>query len=169
VLKPQDVVLALYLSGAGPQTQSQVGSVLGLSQSEVSYALRRLQDAQLLLQDARSVVVPHLIEFCIHGVKYAYSPVVGRRRRGIPTAALAPPLKGKVMGEESELVWPSGEGTARAASLEPLHPCAIVASQANPHLHELLALLDGIRVGKSRMRQLAEAELIKRLRARQPA
>ena len=166
VLKPQDVVLALYLAGAPPQTQSQLGRVLGLSQAEINNALRRLRAARLLLEDARSVIVPNLLEFCLHGVKYAYAPVVGRARRGIPTAGLASPLKGKVLGEEGELVWPSAEGTVRAASLEPLHPCVIVASQSDARLHELLALVDGIRVGKSRMRQLAERALIERLGGR---
>lgn len=163
MLKPQDVVLALYLTGAQPRTQGEIAGVIGLSQAEISNALKRLQAARLLLHDARGVIVPNLLEFCIHGVKYAYAPVVGRRRRGVPTAALVAPLRGHVSGEEGELVWPDSAGSVRAQSLEPIHPCVPHAAQQDARLHELMALVDGIRVGKSRMRKLAEEKLAARL------
>lgn len=168
MLKPQDVVLALYLSGKNPRTQGEIAAALGLSQPEISNGLKRLQEARLLLHDARSVIVPNLLEFCVHGVKYVYPPIVGRRRRGIPTVALVAPLRDLVSGEDGELIWPDSTGSARASSLEPIHSCVPHAAQQDARLHELLALLDGIRVGKSRMRKLAEDHLAKRLGAKEP-
>lgn len=156
VLKPQDVVLALYLTGTSARTQSEIAGQVGLSQGEVSNALKRLRASRLLLDDARTIVVPHLVELCVHGIKYVFPAEVGRKVGGMPTVALAPPLAGNIFGEEAELVWPSPRGTARAASLEPLHPCVVHAAERDERLYQLLSLLDGIRVGRARLREVAE-------------
>lgn len=163
MLKPQDVILAFHLSGDAPRTQGEMARALGLSQPEVSNALKRLQVSRLLLQDSRTVVLPHLIEFCVHGVKYAFPAQLGRTTRGVPTAALMSPLKGRVSGEDGQLVWPAPQGNARAPSIAPLHKSALAAAESSQRLHELLALLDAIRVGKNRMREIAETELRARL------
>lgn len=161
MLKPQDIVLALYLTGAPARTQGAIGHDLGLSQAEISNSIRRLQASRLLLQDARTVIVPNLIEFCVHGLKYSHPARIGRRTSGIPTAALIEPLKGRVSTEEGDLVWPAPQGV-RAASIEPLHRCVLHAVQGDRRLHQLLALIDGVRVGKSRMSQVSE-RLLKEL------
>jgi hypothetical protein len=41
------------------------------------------------------------------------------------------------------------------------------AAQQDARLHEVLALIDGIRVGKSRMRKIAEEQLAQRLGAKE--
>lgn len=163
MLRPQDLVLALHLSLGRPATQGEMARCLGLSQAEVSNALKRLQQARLLMNDARSVVLPRLFEVCVHGVPYFLPAQLGRRARGVPTVALIQPLLGKVAGEEGELVWPYKDGTERAPSLEPIHPCVPHAASQDERLHTLLALVDAIRVGKSRMVTLATNELRARL------
>jgi hypothetical protein len=155
MLRPQDLVLAFHLSGTPARTQAEMSKVLGLSQPEISNGLKRLQKSHLLLANSRKPVLPNLIEFCAHGVRYAFAAEEGRAKRGIPTAALAAPLKGKVGGADGALVWPAPSGTERATSLAPLHSCVIHAVTQDARLHRLLALLDGIRVGKSRLRQLS--------------
>jgi hypothetical protein len=45
-----------------------------------------------------------------------------------------------------------------------LHKAAPKAARKDPALHELLALIDAVRDGRVRERQLAEKELIARLR-----
>lgn len=162
MLKPQDVVVALYLSGTPAHTQGAMGQEVGLSQAEISNSIRRLQASRLLLQDGYTVILPNLIEFCVHGLKYSHPANIGRRTGGIPTAALTQPLRGKVSGEEGDLVWPSPKGEVRAPSIEPLHRCVPHAVQGDRRLHQLLALIDGIRAGKSRMSQVAE-RLLKEL------
>ena len=52
----------------------------------------------------------------------------------------------------------------RGATLEPLHKAAPKAARKDPALHELLALIDALRDGRVRERQLAEKELSARLR-----
>jgi hypothetical protein len=155
MLRPQDLVLAFHLTGLPARTQAEMAQALGLSQPEISNGLRRLRKSHLLLADSRNPVLPNLIEFCAHGVRYAFAAEPGRAKRGIPTAALAAPLKGRVRGAEGALVWPAAKGTERATSVAPLHSCVFHAATQDPRLHRLLALLDGIRVGHSRLRQLS--------------
>jgi hypothetical protein len=163
VLKPQDIVVAFHLLQRQGLSQREMAVQVGLSQPEISNALKRLHASRLLLGDGRTVVVPHLLELCVHGVKYFFPPVLGHRRGGLPTVTLAPPLKGKVAGEDTDLVWPVPRGTARANSLEPIHPCAVHAAQNDERVYELLVVLDGIRIGGNRIRSLSEeilAELV---------
>lgn len=156
-------MVAFHLLQGQPLSQDERAAKVGLSQPEVSNALKRLKASRLLLADARTVVVPHLLELCVHGVKYFYPPVLGSRTGGIPTATLASPLKGKVAGEDTDLVWPAARGTTRANSLAPIHPCAVHAAQNDERVYQLLVVLDGIRVGKARLRSISEvlfAELV---------
>lgn len=44
-------------------------------------------------------------------------------------------------------VWPYAEGNIRGQEIEPLYPSVPKAVKKDPALHELLALVDGIRVG----------------------
>jgi hypothetical protein len=61
-------------------------------------------------------------------------------------------------------VWPDSEGGVRGVTFEPLHKAATKGSRRDPVLHELLALVDALRDGRVRERQLAEKELSARLR-----
>src|SRR5690606_14791343 len=160
-----DLLLAIYLSGPRAQTQSAMAKDLGLSQAEISYATKRLRLAQLVMQSSADVILPHLIEFSVHCARYNYPAVIGKEVRGIPTATLVEPLKDQVISSEGQVAWPSGQGTIRAQSLEPIHPSAPHAALANPRMYRLLSLLDGIRVGKNRLRQIATDLLVAELRA----
>jgi hypothetical protein len=89
----------------------------------------------------------------------------GETTRGVPTAYAAPPLSGQIV-DNGELppVWPDPDGGVRGATLEPLYKAAPKAVRKDPALHELLALVDALRDGRVRERQLAEKELSARLR-----
>lgn len=165
MLKPQDIVLALHLHRGEALSQSEIAHKVGLSQAEVSNALRRLKASRLLTSDGRQVIVPHLLELCLYGVKYFIPPILGNRRGGMPTVTLADPLAGRVAGDDMDLVWPMPRGSARANSLEPIHPCAIEAAQQDERVYRLLVLIDGIRVGKARIRRLSEELLREELQA----
>ena len=104
-------------------------------------------------------------EFLIHGVKYAFPVQRGETTRGVPTAYAAPPLSGQIVANgDLPPIWPDPDGEVRGATLEPLHKAAPKAAQKDPVLHELLALVDALRDGRVRERQLAEKELSVRLR-----
>jgi hypothetical protein len=79
--------------------------------------------------------------------------------RGLPTAHSAAPLKGLLSGGGDALVWADPEGTIRGESLAPLHPAAPFAARNDPRLYEALALLDAIRAGRARERNLARQKL----------
>jgi hypothetical protein len=84
--------------------------------------------------------------------------------RGIPTAYAASPLKEKIAPDSEPIpVWPYAEGTVRGYSFSPLHKNAPLAALEDPKLYELLALVDGLRDGRARERELAIRELKVRL------
>ena len=62
-----------------------------------------------------------------------------------------------------KLVWPYPKGEERGQSVEPLYPTVVESAQQNPKLYELLALVDALRVGRVRERELAAIELEKRV------
>lgn len=84
-------------------------------------------------------------------------PRAASRRR-----ARRPPLASELVANDA-LVWPDDEGTATGTSLAPLHPAAPAAARRNPRLHEMLALVDALRVGRVRERTLAARRLHERI------
>lgn len=60
---------------------------------------------------------------------------------------------------EEQVVWPAPEAETLGHAIDPPYRGAPAAATANPQLHELLALLDGLRLGDVRVRKLAMEEL----------
>jgi len=169
ILKPQDVVVLLKLVGLEPHswTYQRVAVELSISQSEVHAAVRRAVAARLM-SDTRAAsgqpILGALKEFLIHGVRYAYPPERGGLVRGMPTAHAAPPLNKIIpQADEPPPVWPYAEGTVRGYKLAPLYPSVPKAAERDPKLYELLALVDAIRDGSARERDLAAQEFEARL------
>lgn len=52
-------------------------------------------------------------------------------------------------------VWPCPEGKVRGESFSPLYRSVPVAARNDPHLYEVLALVDAIRGGRNRERKMA--------------
>jgi hypothetical protein len=63
------------------------------------------------------------------------------------------------------LVWPWHDGNTRSARLEPLYKRVPYAALRDPALYQLLALVDAIRDGRARERNMAERDLVHRLEA----
>jgi hypothetical protein len=168
-LKPQDVVVALKLFGypSGRPPISIVASDLGLSPSEVHGAIQRLRSSRLLhgpaLQDKPNISA--LEEFLVHGLKYAFPAEHGEVTRGIPTSYAAEPLKSEIaVSNDLPPVWPWRDGETRGVGLEPLYKSVPHAALRDPALYQLLALVDAIRDGRARERNLAERDLVHRLK-----
>src|ERR1700734_4369842 len=132
-LKPQDVVVALKLSGyphARPP-MSIVASDLGLSPSEVHGAIQRLRGSRLLHGAAlkEKPNISALEEFLVHGLKYAFPAEHGEVTRGVPTSYAAEPLRSVIaQNGDPPPVWPFAEGKERGISLEPLYKSAASAA-----------------------------------------
>jgi hypothetical protein len=76
--------------------------------------------------------------------------------RGVPTGYAAEPLKRWIVpGNEPPPVWPSPEGKTRGYSLAPLYSTVPKAALRDHYLYEELALIDAIREGRSREREIA--------------
>jgi DNA-binding Lrp family transcriptional regulator len=164
LLSQDVVVLAKLVSypGGRPPIAHLAGD-LGLSSSQVHASLKRLERARLIEALTRRPLLRAVEEFLIHGVKYAFPAQRGEATRGMPTAHAAPPLKGQIIEGDLPPVWPDAEGEVRGVTLEPLHKAAPKAAREDPALYELLALIDAMRDGRVRERQLAEKELSARL------
>jgi hypothetical protein len=169
-LKPQDL-LVLFKRVATPEqtwTYATLGETLSLSASQVHRSVQRVTEAGLAISKGRGdweVMPEALMEFAIHGVRYAFPAKTGAIRRGVPTSFGASPLSALISAPPGEApVWPHAEGQARGPSLSPLHRHVPDAALADPVLYELLALLDALRAGRSRERMLAQKLLSERLR-----
>jgi hypothetical protein len=167
-LRPQDiaVVLKLVCIQKPRPTYAELANDLLMSQSEVHASIQRARAAKLLLgpELGDKPNIPALEEFLIHGLKYAFPPERGAITRGLPTANAADPLKRKMTQEEPSPVWPFEKGPKRGYSFLPLYKRAPEAALKDQQLYELLALVDSIRSGSARERELAQRELSSRLR-----
>jgi DNA-binding Lrp family transcriptional regulator len=165
-LKPQDVLVLLKLVSRGESTWSypKLSVELGMSPSEVHAAVRRATQAGLLQEETRTVNRTALLEFLVHAVKYVFPPERGGISRGLPTAHSAPPLRQRFRASsEMPTVSADPEGTVRGETLEPLYPSVPQAARSDGELYEWLALVDAVRAGRARERELAIAELQRRL------
>lgn len=161
VLRPQDLVILLYLSlesGLSP-TYAALGSALGLTASEAHAGVARAAIAQLAHKDKggkATVVRDALRMFVQHGARYSFPATRGVMTRGVPTGYAAPPLNTRIVKtDEPPPVWPHKMGSVRGAAFYPLYPTVPDAAVRSPALYELLALFDAVRGGSTRERGIA--------------
>jgi hypothetical protein len=167
-LHPQDVVIVLKLlaNPGGVWTYAEIGKELGLSASQAFSAVNGAAVSGLLLFPALqdSVNRANVKEFLIHGIKYSFPVYRGPVTRGIPTAYAAPPLNQMISpSSEPPPVWPDAEGSVRGVELSPIHRNVPQAAKRDAKLYELLALVDAIRDGRAREREIAIRELTARI------
>ncbi|MBP7850603.1 MAG: hypothetical protein KA053_10060 [Lentimicrobiaceae bacterium] len=164
IMSPHDIVILLKIVSYGnePWFQKPLAEALGISQSEVSKSLNRSKYAGFLDPSGKKVMKMALMEFLKYGLRYVFPQKPGPVVRGIPTAHSAAPLNEQIQSTEN-FIWPYGKGTVRGHSILPLYPSVPEAALRDEKLHELLALVDALRVGRAREKELAVIELKKRL------
>lgn len=163
-MRPQDIVVLLKIAAFKQREWmgKDLSNGLFISQSEVSEALSRCVFAGLLAPDRKTLMRQSFLEFLQYGLKYCFPQKPGAMVRGIPTAHSAEPLAHQILSDEP-YVWPSAEGTIRGQTIQPLYPSVPKACLHDPELYALLALVDALRVGKSREQELAFTELKNRI------
>lgn len=164
-LRPVDlaVVLTLAVKTANPgPTYDQLGQALGLSSSTSFKSVQRLQSAGLLRPESREPNRMVLMQFLEHGVRCAFPPSIGREVRGVPTAHAGPTLSA-FFDSAKPYVWPDLDGTVRGTGLAPLYPKAPDLARSEPEIYNVLTLVDALRVGEARERNLALDALRTRL------
>ena len=153
----------------GPSwTLAELATSVGLSVSETHAATRRLRASGLAGPGDTRPIRPNRAateEFLIHGLRYAFPAALGEVTRGLVTASSAPPLAA-LLAPTGDLptVWPDPDGETRGLAVTPLYRSAPEAARRDPRLHELLALVDALRLGRPRERNLASQELTRRLK-----
>lgn len=150
-MKPQDCVILLKIVdlGASPWMAKDLALAVGLSRAEVSHSLERSRFSKLLDDTKRRGNTRAFLEFLVHGLRVVFPVRPGGMARGIPTAWSAPPLV-KSFGEDNPVVWPSENGSLRGESIQPLYLNTIATVVEQPGFHELLALVDALRIGRAR-------------------
>lgn len=163
-MSPYDIVVLLKISTYRDASwqQSTLAEAIGISQSEVSKSLSRCKYAGLIDPNGKHIMRLALMEFLQFGIRYTFPQKPGAVVRGVPTAHSASPLKEMIQSTE-HYVWPFAKGTVRGHSIIPLYKSVPEAALKDSDLYELLALVDALRVGRTRERALAVAELKKRL------
>lgn len=168
-LLSQDFVVAVWESldqgPPGALTYAAMARALHMSPSQLFQSVRRCAWAHLrvpAMSGARTIQVPqreNLIEFAIHGVKYAFPAERRDIQRGLPTIRGAPIFRGEFGVPAEAIVWPDSTGAARGVSLLPLHRIVPLVAKVNPAFYNAMALVDALRAGDSRERKFAERKL----------
>lgn len=163
-MRPQDIVILLKMTtfpeNSGWKMMDLVKS-LHLSQSEISESLNRSSLAGLTDITKRKVMRLSLMEFLEHGIHYVFPQHPGALVRGMPTSHSHPYMQTKIISSEN-YVWPDAEyGKARGQAIEPLAKSVVKAVRQDAKLYKLLALVDVLRVGKTREIKIALSELKK--------
>jgi hypothetical protein len=137
----------------------------GISKTQINLSLKHCMEIGLARTD-RKLGVPRantkaLFEFIVYGLKYVLPARAGELTRGIATGFAAPVLeKSLISAGEHVPVWPYARGNTMGMKVEPLFKTAADAARRDPEMYALLALVDAIRLGQPRERNLA-AELLR--------
>src|SRR5207237_9811421 len=135
--------------------------LLQRSPSQAVTSADRANRARLLVRIRRErgtilePIMENIVEFLVHGVRYAFPPEQGPVTRGVKTLHGAPIVSDRLLSESAPPVWPSPEGGARGDSLEPLHR-SVPSLASDPRTHAIFATIDLLRVGGARERKTAE-------------
>lgn len=171
MLKSQDCIILVKLL-AHPETtwkQRELSTSLCISLSEVNGGIKRLAEAGLLRKNKRNMLFPNIDvveEFLVSALKFFFPGRLGEYTRGIPTSIAAPPFNDKIStGSDPLPVWPDAVGETKGVALAPIHPSIPKSLRENPDdiFYELLVLIDVIRSGRARERNIAITLLKKRL------
>ncbi len=155
-MKAQDVMVAATMASHAPMTVVGLGALLHISKSEVSNAIKRLASSHLLAisGNERKCLTGNLREFLHHGLKYVFPAHLGAPARGLATAWGHPRLAAEISATEIP-VLPLIDGNVYGPSLRPLYDSLPVACKANDRVYELAAIIDCLRLGRSREISLA--------------
>ena len=150
-LRPFDIAVALRLVLVPEDRYEPLAGALATSTSAVHRSVARLQHAGICGPGSRTVREEALHEFLVHGVRYAFPPVHGPERLGLPTAGAHPEVAAAI----------GDAGTVRGETLVPLFNGLTKVASKDARLHAMLACVDALRVGTPAQRTAA-AQLLQR-------
>jgi hypothetical protein len=166
VLKGVDIVVVLGLLRRPPDpwTVRVLADELKLPPASVQRSLDRLAATPVLDARRRRLSIGASEDLLMDALPFVVPGSLGGETRGLPTAWAASPLAERLASAGQPPVWPDPHGEARGLEVEPLHPGVVGLARADPEMYELLALVDGMRLGDARVRELAGGLLRDRIR-----
>lgn len=168
MLSPTDIYVLAGAVAAEGETASlrELARDLHVDHTLVYRSLARAEEAGLYSKASKAVNRANLEELLAHASRFIAPAELGQLTRGVPAAWAAEPISRTIRqrGDEPPPVWPDVAGNVRGQALKPLHPSAPRASEDNPELAGLLAIIDSLRAGDVRTRKVAAGELLEALR-----
>jgi len=163
-MRPHDIVVLIKIAAKKKQQwfMKDLSIELGISTSEISESLNRSVIAGLISFDKKKLLRLNILDFLIYGLRFVYPEQPGALVRGIVTAHSAEPLN-KVIISQEPYVWPYGDGDIRGQAITPLHANVPSAALKDKQFYILMALVDALRVGRAREKELAINELKQQL------
>jgi hypothetical protein len=140
---------ALYRVRARPR-RARATTTVGMGVSEAS---------PLIDNNPARVQADNLVEFAVHGARYAFAAQRLPHASGVPTGRSFPAAARWLPHGEDSWVWPHPQGPVQGHGIDPLHPSVPYAAIQDAALHEMLALFDVLRVGDAGDRGKAAARL----------
>jgi hypothetical protein len=160
IVTSNDMVTLVWLAAKPREwTFRSLGTELELDPAALHRSVSRLKRARLI-DERRAPIRANVEEFLVHALRYLAPAEPGPLGRGVPTAWGAPPLA-ELLAEDGEPapVWPDPMGASRGPIVEPFAEGVPRLAERDREMAEWFALLDAIRIGRARERQLA-AELL---------
>lgn len=160
-LAPLDLLLLLKCAVSPSSSVREMAAEIAVSKSAVALSLRRLEGLELIKSDGGKRRVNKLAarDLFEHAIRWLAPAKPGDWELGLPTAHAEAHLASKFHGDADPVVIPLPHGPMRGRAIRPLHPRAPAAAARDPKLHRLLAIVDALRVGRGRDREVAAAEL----------
>ena len=138
----------------------ELAKSLGMSPAEISLSMARSRNARLT-DSSNSINLLSLKEFLIHGIRYCFPAQPGRLVRGVVTGASASPINTMLVPNGEMFVWKDSAGTVRGQAITPLYPSVTKAVKNDLALYEFLSIVDSLRIGRAREREVATEVLTK--------
>lgn len=159
-MRPQDIaiLLKIVMLGKNEWQYQDLSRSLCISGAEVNASLNRSKLAGLIDYNRKRVNKQALYEFLEHGIQYVFPIHPGALSKGIPTAHSHPVFKDQIVSE-SVFVWPDINGTEIGQTIEPLFITQVKAIKEDSALYEVLSLIEILRVGKPREKNIALQQL----------
>lgn len=151
------VLTGLIAWESGEWTLRELADGLMVDHTLVHRALKRAESVGLYSSATRRVNLPNLEELLIHASRFVLPAKLGEVTVGVPSAWAAKPIVNFIHESDTNLppVWPTADGDVRGQALAPLHPSAPLAINRIPRLGDLLSIVDSLRAGDIRIRDVA--------------
>ncbi len=158
MLRASDIASLLYLRLHPADSYGAMAERLGISRSTAHESVRRLVQGRLAHESRRAMALVAdgpALDFLSYGVPYAFVPETVPAARGVVTGLRALAESRSTAFSGLELVWPSKLDDARGIGVAPLVPAAPDLPFRDPPLYRQLALVDALRLGDARDREVA--------------